>query len=473
MIGMGRFLELFKPISRFIPEVKQPERKVSFNSKIMWTAFALIIYLVMAETPLYGVNVGQGDENQFVYRVIFASSRGTLLELGIGPIVTAGLIIQLLAGSQIIGFDNTNPEDRALFTTATKVFSFLMVVIQASLFIMSGAYGVVDFGTSLIIFGQLLAAGFVIMMLDELIQKGWGIGSGISLFIVAGIAKEIMWNSLALFTVGDGKRLGAIPAFFEAIFKREPAWSWFSRTGGFPDMIGLLSTIAVFAFVVYMEGMRVELPISHSTFRGFRGKMPIKLLYVSNIPVILAYTLFQNIYLAGQFVWSRWNPNNANTLLNLIGTFNQTDRGVYPIGGLSYYITSPGTLENVLMEPLRALVYLLIVVAFCVFFSMTWLEIGGLGAESMASQLISSGMQVPGFRRSQRPIENLLNRYIPTITIIGGLLVGLLASVSEFFGVFGSGMGALLCVSILYQYYQTLVQEQVEDLYPFLRGALR
>ena len=473
MIGMGRFLELFKPISRFIPEVKQPERKVSFNSKIMWTAFALIIYLVMAETPLYGVNVGQGDQTQFVYRVIFASSRGTLLELGIGPIVTAGLIIQLLAGSQIIGFDNTNPEDRALFTTASKVFSFAMVMIQASLFIMSGAYGSVDFGISLIIFGQLLAAGFVIMMLDELIQKGWGIGSGISLFIVAGIAKEIMWNSLALFTVGDGKRLGAIPAFFEAIFKREPVWSWFSRTGGWPDMIGLLSTIAVFAFVVYMEGMRVELPISHSTYRGYRGKMPIKLLYVSNIPVILAYTLFSNIYLAGQFVWSRWNPNNANTLLNLIGTFNQTDRGVSPIGGLSYYITSPGTLENVLRMPLRALVYLLIVVAFCVFFSMTWLEIGGLGAESMASQLISSGMQVPGFRRSQRPIENLLNRYIPTITIIGGLLVGLLASVSEFFGVFGSGMGALLCVSILYQYYQTLVQEQVEDLYPFLRGAIR
>jgi preprotein translocase subunit SecY len=91
----------------------------------------------------------------------------------------------------------------------------------------------------------------------------------------------------------------------------------------------------------------------------------------------------------------------------------------------------------------------------------------------MADQLLGSGMQIPGFRRSRRPLVNLLNRYIPTITIISGLIVGTLAALSEFLGVFGSGMGALLCVSILYQYYQTMVQEQVEDLYPFLRGAFR
>ena len=471
---MGRFLNLFKPISPFIPEVKPPERKVSFNSKIMWTGLALIVYLIMAETPLYGVATrGGGEDYLFTMRVIFASTQGTLLELGIGPIVTAGLIIQLLAGSEIMEFDNTDPEQRALFTTASKVFSFLMVILQASLYIMGGAYGSIDFGTSLLVFGQLLAAGLVIMMLDELVQKGWGIGSGISLFIVAGITKGIWWSSFALYPVGDGKRLGAVWAFIEAIFKREPLWSWFHRVGNYPDMIGLLTTIAVFAFVVYIEGMRIELPISHSMFRGFRGKMPIKLLYVSNIPVILAYALFANVQLVGQLVWSRWNRDSANMWLNLIGTYNQTESGLVPMGGLAYYVSSPRSLDVVMAEPLRALIYTCIVVGICVVFSITWLEIGGLGAENMADQLLGSGMQVPGFRRSRRPIVALLNRYIPTITVIGGLLVGLLAAVSEFFGVFGSGMGALLCVSILYQYYQTLVQEQVEDLYPFLRGAFR
>lgn len=239
-------------------------------------------------------------------------------------------------------------------------------------------------------------------------------------------------------------------------------------------MIGLITTIAVFAFVIYVEGMRVELPVSHATFRGFRGKMPIKLLYVSNIPVILAYAVFANIQLVGQLVWSRWNRQNTNILLNLIGVYNVSEQGnAYPIGGLAYYVSSPGRLDAVINDPIRAVIYACIVIAICIIFSLTWLEIGGLGAERMAEQLIGSGMQVPGFRRSRRPIVNLLNRYIPTITVIGGFIIGLLASVSEFFGVFGSGMGALLCVSILYQYYQTMVQEQVEDMIPFLRGAFR
>jgi preprotein translocase subunit SecY/protein transport protein SEC61 subunit alpha len=181
--------------------------------------------------------------------------------------------------------------------------------------------------------------------------------------------------------------------------------------------------------------------------------------------------MFANIQLIGQFIWTRWNQNNSHVILNIFGKYNQTAQGTVPIGGLPYYVTSPGSLSGVVAHPVKAIVYLIIVVTFCVVFSITWLEIGGLGADQMADQLLQSGMQVSGFRRSKRPLQRLLNRYIPTITIIGGMLVGTLAALSEFFGVFGSGMGALLAVSILYQYYQTMVQEQVEDLYPFLRGA--
>jgi preprotein translocase SecY subunit len=392
------------------------------------------------------------------------------MELGIGPIVTSGLIIQLLAGSELISFDRSNPEDRGLFTTASKLFSFVMIIVQAGLYIISGVYGTISTTQSVLIFIQLLAAGLVIMMLDELVQKGWGIGSGISLFIVAGITQNIWWMSFSHITVGDGKAYGAIFALLQGILSREPLQNWFYRFG-YPDMIGFLTTLAVFAFVVYVEGMKVEIPISHSSYRGYRSRMPIKLLYVSNIPVILAYAMFANFQLLGQFVWTRWNQDNSNFFLNMFGMYNQTSQGTTPIGGLSYYVTSPGSLSGVLADPVKAMVYLLIVVGFCVIFSITWLEIGGLGADQMADQLLQSGMQIPGFRRSRKPLEKLLNRYIPTITVIGGIIIGSLAAFSEFMGVFGSGMGALLAVSILYQYYQTMVQEQVEDLYPFLRGA--
>ncbi len=466
-----RFLDLFKPISPFIPEVKPPQRKVPFNTRLLWTIAALVIYLIMNQIPLYGIPETETGDPFATMRVIFASNRGTLMELGIGPIVTAGLIIQLLAGSDIISFDRSSPEDRGLFTTASKLFSFIMVIVQAGLYIVSGVYGVITTQQSLLIFVQLLAAGFVLMMLDELVQKGWGIGSGISLFIVAGITQNIWWMSFNPFSVGsDGRAYGAIIAFFQGIFNGLPAIDWVFR-GTLPDMIGFLMTLAVFAFVVYVEGMRVEIPISHSSYRGYRSRMPIKLLYVSNIPVILAYAMFANFQLIGQFVWTRWNTDNSNFFLNMFGMYNQTGQQTVPIGGLSYYVTSPGSLTGVMIDPVKALVYFLIVVSFCVVFSITWLEIGGLGADQMADQLLQSGMQVSGFRRSKKPLEKLLNRYIPTITVIGGIIIGALAAVSEFFGVFGSGMGALLAVSILYQYYQTMVQEQVEDLYPFLRGA--
>jgi preprotein translocase SecY subunit len=426
----------------------------------------------MSEVPLYGIAPRAESEALFTMRVVFASKYGTLMELGIGPIVTAGLIIQLLAGSGLIEVDFSNPEDRALFTTASKALSIIMTIFQASMYIVSGAYGRVDFTASLLILLQLIAAGLIIMLLDELVQK-WGIGSGISLFIVAGISQRIWWNSFSMLPVGDGKRLGAIPAFFEAILRREPVWSWFHRAGGFPDMVGFLTTLLLFLTLIFMEGMRVELPISHALYRGFRGRMPLKLIYVSNIPVILAYTLFSNIQIISQTIWQRWNVDNSNLFLNLLGMFNMTERGPMPIGGLVYYITFPGRLEAVFREPIRAVIYALIVITVCILFSKIWIEVGGMGPESVAEQLIKSGMQIPGFRRSKRPVERLLRRYIPTISILGGLIIGVISAVSQFLGVFSTGTGVLLCVSILYQYYQAIVQEQIEELYPLLREALR
>ncbi|MBN1681943.1 preprotein translocase subunit SecY [Candidatus Bathyarchaeota archaeon] len=470
---MPRFLDLFKPISRIIPEVKPPERKVSFQSRILWTLLALLVYFAMSEITLYGISSSGASDPYANIRIIFASQRGTLMELGIGPIVTAGLIIQLLAGANIISFNRSDPEDRALFTTASKFFSIIMIILQSVLYIIGGAYGEINLVKGVAIFVQLLFAGIIIMLLDELVQKGWGIGSGISLFIVAGITQTIWWSSFNPVTVDDGLRYGGIIAFFESIFKGASIWNWFYRPSGYPDMLGFITTILVFLFVIWVEGMRVELPVSHSTYRGYRGRMPIKLLYVSNIPVILAYALTANITLFSQFIWNRWNVGNTNFFLNMIGMYNQTSSGLSPIGGLVYYTTSPGNLTNVLINPIKAIVYVIIIVGICVIFSITWLEIGGLGAEQMAEQLIDSGMQVPGFRRNKNPIISLLNKYIPTITIIGGLIVGILASVSDFLGVYGSGMGALLAVSIMYQYYQTMVQEQIDDIYPFLRGAFQ
>jgi preprotein translocase SecY subunit len=475
----GRFLEMFRPLSRIMLEIKPPERKVGFNEKLFWTAIVLALYLVMSEVPLFGIGLGGEDPFRFL-RVIFASRRGSLMELGIGPIVTAGLIVQLLTGSGMVSADFSDPADRALFTTASKVFSLILIAFQASAYIIGGIFQVTDVRIAIVIFIQLMVAGIVLMLLDELIQKGWGIGSGISLFIMAGVAQSIMWSSIAPTPpVGDGKSYGALIALSQTVLSGEPLWNALVRGGNLPSILGFLTTLAVFLIVIYFEGVRVELPISYAGYRGFRGRYPIKLLYVSNLPVIFAAALFANVYFFSQLLWNQFGQPTPGTnfWLDLLGSYASVPAGdgqtqIVPVGGLVYYVISPRSLSEVMDAPARALIFTGIMVAFCIVFSLTWLEVGGLGPRTVAKQLVDSGMQIPGFRRSQRPIELLLKRYIPVVAILGGVVVGLIASVADFFGVFGSGMGVLLSVGILYQYYQLLMRERVAEMYPALRSLL-
>lgn len=479
----GRFLRLFKPISRFLPEVGSPERGVRFNEKLFWTGIALALYLIMAEVPLYGVtSVGGSTYNPI--QVIFASNQNSLMALGIGPIVTAGLILQLLAGSGIIAFEASDPDDRGLFTSASKFFSIVMTAIQALAYIIGGFFGTsLQPNVSIIIFTELMVAGLVLMLLDEMIQKGWGIGSGISLFILAGVAKSIVWDSISTWgPMQDGKYYGALVAYAQTALSGGSMLSNFVVRSGInsegvleqypslPTMLGFVATIAVFVIVIYVEGVRVELPVSYASYRGFRGRYPIKLLYVSNLPVIFASALFANVYFISRLLWSKFE---GNFWVGLLGTYTVDSSGNYvTTGGLAYYMTSPSNLLNVIARPLQATIYVLIMVVFCIIFSLTWLEVGGLDPKTVAGQLVSSGMQIPGFRRSEKAIEMVLKRYIPAVTIMGGAIVGFIASVASFFGVFGSGMGVLLSVGILYQLYQLLMQERIVDMYPAMRRFL-
>jgi len=475
----GRFLSLFKPVTRVTPEVGAPERKVSFNEKLFWTGLALVLYLIMTEVPLYGIATGGTDP--FLYlRVIFASHRGSLMELGIGPIVTAGLILQLLTGSGMIQCDMSNPDDRMLFTTASKIFSFILIGVQASAYIIGGVYSLTDPRMAIVVFIQLVFAGFVLMLLDEMIQKGWGIGSGISLFILAGVAQNVLWDTFSIMPSLTGgaesaKSYGAIPALIQTFMEGGfTAQSLYIRSQNLPTLLGLFTTVIVFLVVIYVEGVRVELPVSYAGYRGFRSRYPIKLLYVSNLPVIFASALFANVYFISQIVWSNLNSSNNNPWLNLLGmyTTSTSSNTATPIGGLVYFVIPPRSISDITSDPLglvRAAGYTGILVAFSIVFSLTWLEVGGLGASTVAKQLVDSGMEIPGFRRSEKPIEQVLKRYIPTVTIVGGALVGLIAALADFFGVFGTGMGVLLSVGILYQYYQLLMQERVAEMYPALR----
>ncbi len=484
----GKFVKFFAPFVRIMPEIKQPQREVSFKEKFVWTAVALIIYLIMSNIPLYGVKLQESTDYFYWLRVILASQRGTLTELGIGPIVTAGLIMQLLLGSKMIKVDMNDPYDRSMFSGSQKVLSVILTMFNTIAYIIGGAFGPreqLGLMNMVYIFLQLLFAGIIIILLDELLQKGWGLGSGVSLFIAAGVAGNIFWNSFSFIEAPGTERLprGIIIAMFSVAFDDNPATNlddlWIR--GQLPSILGLVTTFIIIIIVVWFESTRVEIPLQYAGFRGFKGKYPMKLLYVSNIPVILVNALYANILFFGQLIAgprSTLRGQGYDFWLDLVGTFEAqsttTGMGGYlvPKSGLIYLMTPPQGLEALIADPGRAVIYLLIFIVLCIYLGKVWVEVSGLAPKDIAAQIIDSGMQIPGFRRSEKVIEKILKRYIPTLVILNGIIIALLSFFADSLGALTSGTGLLIAIGIIHQYAETISKEVAAEQYPAMKGFL-
>lgn len=459
-----------KTVSSYIPQVEKPKKKIGLSEKFIWCGIALFAYLVMGQIPLYGVTDSPKFDFLAFARVIFAAQQGTLLELGIGPIVTAGLLMQLLKGSELIKLNFKDPDDRSLFTSATKIVTIIVIVAEGSL------YGVSVYGHLLaspsfipILVAQLVGSSLIVMYLDETIQKGWGLGSGISLFIMAGVAQGIMWSIFSPIPAQDGP-VGVIPYIIHSAAQGDMSNVLF-RSGQLPSIFGLIVTSLVLLALVYVQGIHVDIPIVSTKYRGFTAVYPIKLLYTSNIPVILASALLANAVFIGQMLWANYNPENSNPVFNYIAQFDpQSSQS--PTGGILYYITAPRTFEHALQDPLRTVVYVIFWTGIVTVFGRLWVELGGLSPKSAAKNLLDADVQVPGFRRTQSSVQTLLNKYIPAVTIAGGIIIGLLAAVSNVLSVFGTGIGILLMVDILVNYYNLLIREQVDVHMPKLASLL-
>ena len=199
-----RFIDLVSPVMHLLPEVEQPMKKQAFREKILWTATVLFIYLICCQIPLYGTVRQEGADPLYWLRVILASNKGTLMELGISPIITSSMIMQLLAGAKIIEVNMGSKADRELFQAAQKLFGIIITVGEALAYLLSGMYGPVGelgYVNSVLIIMQLSTAGIIVILLDELLQKGYGLGSGISLFIATNICEIILWKSFSPITI--------------------------------------------------------------------------------------------------------------------------------------------------------------------------------------------------------------------------------------------------------------------------------
>ncbi|CEQ41323.1 SPOSA6832_03040 [Sporobolomyces salmonicolor] len=470
-----RALDLVKPFLPFLPEVTAPDRKIPFNTKVGWTAITLLIFLVCSQIPLYGIVSSDSSDPLYWMRVILASNRGTLMELGITPIITSGMIIQLLQGAGFIDVDFTLKEDRALFggaqkrkegyLRATVVLALLISFGQATVYVLTGLYGQpsdLGAGVCLLLVLQLIVAALIVILLDELLQKGYGLGSGINLFIATNICESIMWKAFSPTTVNTGRGPefeGALIALFHLLF----TWNDKSRAlkeafyrERLPNVMNLVATIAVFALVIYLQGFRIEIPVKSNRFRGQRGTYPVKLFYTSNMPIMLESALTSNVFIVSQMLFNRF-PENF--FIRLIGVWEPMEDSaqLFAKSGLVYYMSPPHTLREVITDPIHTAIYIVFMLSACALFSKTWIEISGSGPRDVARQLKDQQMVIAGHREASMYKE--LKRVIPTAAIFGGAVIGLLSVAADLVGALGSGTGILLCVTIIYSYFEMAVKE--------------
>ena len=358
-----------------------------------------------------------------------------------------------MVGGKFINIDLSDQRDRARFQGLQKLFALALCFFEGLALVASGQL-LAKGGFFWIVVLQVTLGSIILLYMDELVSKH-GIGSGIGLFIAGGVAGTFFWQIFRP-AVGLGDPGGVLLQFVASL----------STGANFLLLLPIIVALAIFAIIVFAEGMHVNIPITMGR-RGTGGRFPVKLLYVSNLPVILATTLFINIQLWSQLATS------VPILGQILGLAAwATDSPFNLFQEILLRISAEGlfvTLSTMAPQMFQAVIYLILLIAFCIVFGIFWVQMGSQSPEAVAEQLQRSGMYIPGFRRDPRIVKKVLDRYIPTIVILGSIFVGLLAGLGNMaLGTLASGTGILLTVGIIYRLYEELAKEQLAEMHPML-----
>ncbi|TRZ67973.1 MAG: preprotein translocase subunit SecY [Methanothrix sp.] len=532
-MNQSSFFYAIEPFVRRLPAVERPTGHVHFKTKMIWTVGILMLYFALSNVPLFGLSPASIDLFG-MYRAFFAGSFGTLMVLGIGPIVTASIVLQLMVGADLIKLDLGDPRDQAIFQGTQKLLVFVMIIVEA-LPQVTGGYLLPDLGVSqllgvtlgvmsFILFVQICIGGVLILFMDEVVSK-WGIGSGVGLFIVAGVSQQLITGIFNWTTGEGGLPIGIIPKWIYIVTHDVLGIEDFFVPAGLErilvdyGILALITTVVIILFVVFVESTRIEIPLAHSSVRGARGRFPVKLVYASVLPMILVRALQANVQMIGTLLSGKLGTITTaattdsaaglkivhTAYSSLLGTFISTARydvltgdpvsttAPQPISGLMYYlspINSPSdwipslvaqsnpAMELLGLDPIAGWQIWLhlfsdafVLIVGGIIFAIFWIDTTGMGAKSVAKKIHASGLQVPGHRRSPASIEKMLGRYIPKVTVLGGAIIGLLTLVASLMGTLGGagGTGLLLTVSIVYRLYEQIASEQIQEMYPMMR----
>jgi len=450
----------FKNILRDLPEVKSPlERRLSFNAKLKWTIVILIAFFILSNVALYGADPGFLEQFEFL-AIILGTNFGSIISLGIGPIVMASIILQLLVGSQILNIDTSTSEGKKFFQGLQKLMVFFFILFESIVYVSMGGVKALHGFTYIVIF-QLILGGLAILFMDEVCHK-WGFGSGVSLFIAAGVGWQLIAASFGFLGPGGNfQPVGKVIALVVSLISAD-------SKGAILAFSAIFATVILFLIVVWAQSLKIEIPLSYDRLRGYSLKWPLQFFYASNIPVILTAALIANLQLFGGLL-QNWlgKPSFLGNVVN-----------GQPVSGFLYWISSTnvieriitGSWENILL--LQTLGHIAFYVFFAALFSIFWVKTAGMDASAQANNILRSGLQIPGFRKDPRVLESILNRYVIPLTVMGGVAIGLLAALADILGTLVGGTALLLGIMIIFQFYQSIAHQHALDMNPAMKKLM-
>jgi len=385
------------------------------------------------------------------------------MEFGVGPLFTASMMLQLLRIANFVNFDSSNTEHWEIWESFEKFIIMCLCCFQASIAVYSGMYGDVGPGNAMLIVVQLTFAGFLVILMDDLLTKGYGFGSATSMYIATSHAERMVWDMFSPTTIN----MGSGPQFEGAVV------NLFHQLVTQPDKVGalrhafyresltniaeILATCMVIIITIFLTSIAIHFPLQRQSRRGeVVDTYKVKLMYAGNYPVILYYSLINNLYMMSKLMEERGVNNFVSHLVGRFGVIGD-ERRSRPISGLIYWCSAPETFRSFFHRPSEFLARCVIVPVLVAGFSSAWTEINGSSARDVARSLQNQGMTIKGYRAGS--VLHVLRRYIPVAALLGGLLMGLVTIVAELSGSISSGSGTLMAVGIIINLWEKIVKE--------------
>ncbi|KAJ3028709.1 UNVERIFIED_CONTAM: translocon subunit [Siphonaria sp. JEL0065] len=464
----GSSLKAWKPLISLLPEVKSPSYKVPFAEKVSWTLGVGLAYLVGSQLPLFLAEPSTTDALYWL-RPAVGGNKGTLLDFGVSSIIVSGFSLQLLVASGHLNVDFAAREQRALFGGLQKLVAVGVVIAQALIAVLCGVYGtnLTPFATSMLL-TQLIVAGVLAILLDEVLQKGYGFGTGHGLFIGAHTTENLIWKTFSFRTFQTGRGTeyeGALVALVQLFISRKDKFRALKEAfyrGNLPNVFGLIVQVAALAIILYFQSTRYELGVQHSLQRQNVGKYPVKLLYNGAIPLIIVSTAVGLYTFVSQALF---NLFPENLLVRVLGVWKSYDKVPqrFASSGLAYYLSPARNTVSAFKDPFQLVIYASLVIGTTIYLSTLWPEAAGNNAKDVAKGLEVQGLVLPG--RREGSIYKELKALIPRVSATGGAIIAVVAVVADVFGPNGSGTAAVILVPSLYQFFE-IIAVQVQNLPP-------